>query len=85
MATAPNSPAALGCSLVRMRAAGGEGADERRHFPRRRRDDGGRGRDLPALMFDRAICGSARLAASPVAETAALAKLGASLNDEPRL
>jgi len=44
-------------------------------------DDGDRGRDLPAWMFDRAICGLVRMSASPVADIAALVKLRALLND----
>ena len=45
------------------------------------RDDGDRGRDLPAWMFDRAICGLVRMSGSPVADMAALVKLRALLND----
>ncbi len=44
-------------------------------------NDGDRGRDLPAWMFDRAVCGLVRMSASPVADIAALMKLRALLND----
>ena len=45
------------------------------------REDSDRGRDVPAWMFDRAVCGLVRMSASPVADLAALARLRSLLND----
>ena len=45
------------------------------------REDSDRGRDVPALMFDHAVCGLVRMSASPIAELAALAWRRSLLND----
>ena len=43
--------------------------------------DGDRGRDLPAWMFDRAVCGLVRSLASPIVDMQALVRLRAFLED----
>ncbi len=43
--------------------------------------DGDRGRDLPAWMFDRTVCGLVRSLASPIVDMAALVRLRALLDD----